>query len=93
MSQQSKKVSDKQLQREFIKVGIIDAPGSILIGLGLYGKFAANGDAFHPFLNSDSNLNAMLAVGGAIWAWGMYRIIKITMKKRRPQSNSNVDPY
>ena len=41
----------KEIDREIVKVGIIDAPGTILVGLGLYGKFAARGEAFHPLLN------------------------------------------
>lgn len=73
----------KEIDREIVKVGIIDAPGTILVGLGLYGKFAAPGEAFHPLLNDVSAVNLMLVVGGAIMIWGAYKVFSLSREKMR----------
>ncbi len=75
----------KKIERDIVITGIIDAPGSILVGLGLYAKFAANGDAFHPLLNNQDVVNLMLAVGGAILIWGAVRSVSLVIEKGRLQ--------
>lgn len=82
--------SDKEqqlnrLKSKMIKVQVIEAPGSILFGLGVYGKFVANGEAFIPFLNDSSNVNACLILGGALMAWGMYQIFKTGVQIKQLQ--------
>ena len=86
-------LTPQEKAKQLKKIAIIDTPGSILIGLGLYGKFGANGNAFHPFLNSETNLNAMLVVGGIIWAYGLYRTLNITLKGKMQKKDPNVDEY
>jgi hydroxymethylglutaryl-CoA reductase len=71
----------KDIDRQILKVSIMDAPGSILFGLGLYGKFAVNGDAFIPMLNEASIVNSCLAAGAAIMAWGGYKILTLSREK------------
>ena len=71
----------KEIEKEILKVSIMDAPGSILFGLGLYGKFAANGDAFTPMLNDPSIVSSLLAAGFAIMAWGGYKILTLSREK------------
>ncbi|HAC34900.1 MAG TPA: hypothetical protein DCF45_10320 [Gammaproteobacteria bacterium] len=73
----------KKIDRDIVLTGIIDAPGSLLVGLGLYAKFAANGDAFHPLLNNQDVVNLMLAVGGAILIWGGVRSVSLVLEKGR----------
>lgn len=69
------------IKKELIKVQIFEAPGTILFGLGLYGKFAANGNAFHPFLNDPANINTLLVLGVAIMAWGGYRFFSLLRER------------
>jgi hypothetical protein len=71
----------KDLERKLLWVSIIDTPGAILVGLALYGKFDANGDAFHPLLNNDSVLAAMFAVGAAIMVWGGWQVVTISRRR------------
>jgi len=73
----------KDLERKLLWVTIIDTPGAILVGLALYGKFGANGNAFHPLLNNDTVLAAMFAVGGAIMAWGSWQVITIARRRAK----------
>jgi len=71
----------KEIDRKIMTVGILDMPGTALLGLGLYAKFAANGDAFHPLLNDPSIVNGMLALGAVISVWAVYQVINLTRKK------------
>jgi hypothetical protein len=40
----------KGIDKKYVWVAIIDFPGSVLVGLGLYAIFVADGDIFHPIL-------------------------------------------
>ncbi|WP_127474905.1 hypothetical protein [Sulfurivermis fontis] len=75
----------KDIERKLLWVSVIDTPGAILVGLALYGKFAADGNAFHPLLNNDSVLAAMFAVGGAIMAWGVWQVIALSRRRAKLQ--------
>lgn len=79
----------KQIDKELKMAALIDAPGSVLVGVGLYGKFGANGDAFLPFLNNQNNVNIMLLVGGAIMAWGVFKLITLTREKTTLKNEHN----
>lgn len=69
------------VKKAMIKTQIIGAPGMILIGLGMYGVFAAQGDAFIPLLNSESNCYILLAVGACIAVWEAVTVIKLARKQ------------
>ncbi|BFM18247.1 hypothetical protein R50073_44300 [Maricurvus nonylphenolicus] len=77
------------IKRELIKTQIIGAPGMILVALGLYGVFAANGNAFHPFLNSIDNCYTILAIGGAIALWETIKVT--TLIKRQSELNKQLN--
>lgn len=66
-----------ELQRKIVKVSMLESPGSIMAGLGFYGKFGANGNAFHPLLNDPAVVNALLVVGVAIMILGASKIISL----------------
>jgi len=71
----------KTIEKETIKTAILESPGTLMVGLGLYAKFAANGDAFLPILNDDSVVNGMLFIGAAIMLWGSYKIFTLGREK------------
>ena len=75
----------KEIDREIVRVAIIDAPGTIMVGLGLYAIFGAKGDAFLPILNNQTIVTAMLAVGAAIMLWGGFKTISLTRERARLQ--------
>jgi Na+-translocating ferredoxin:NAD+ oxidoreductase RnfD subunit len=75
----------KDLERKLLWVTLIDTPGAILVGLALYGKFGANGNAFHPLLNNETVLAVMFAVGGAIMAWGSWQLVTIARRRAKLQ--------
>lgn len=78
----------KALQREMIKVSILEAPGSVLLGLGLYARFGADGEPFLPILADESVVMGMLVAGGAIVLWGSLRFVMIG-KRRKALENLN----
>jgi hypothetical protein len=79
----------KSIKKELIKTQIIGAPGMILVGLGLYGVFGAEGKAFHPFLNDLNNCYAMLAVGGAIALWEGIKVAQLTKRQSKLNKQQN----
>jgi len=80
MSNQKNSEAIKTLKRDLIKTQLIEFPGFVLVGLGLYGKFGANGNAFLAVLNDQSVVNVMLAIGAVTMVWGAYKTMKISSK-------------
>jgi hypothetical protein len=79
----TKEAEIQAIDKKIMMVSIMDAPGSILVGLALYSKFATNGDAFHPLLNDPDVVNSMIVLGGVIMAWGAYKILTLSQAKRK----------
>ena len=79
----SKEYELAQIQKKISLTSIIETPGVAMVGLGLYGKFGANGDAFHPLLNDMDIVNGMLVVGGIIMVWGAARVMSLLKEQRR----------
>lgn len=73
----------KEIDKKILMVGIIDLPGTIMFGLGLYAKFAANGNAFIPLLNDQRVADALLVIGAVIMAWGGYQVFILGREKAR----------
>ncbi len=73
----------KEIEKETVLVGIKEAPGAFMVGLGLYAIFAADGDAFLPILNDQTFVYAMLAVGAVIMLWGFKKTISLAQERIR----------
>ena len=82
--------SVKKIDREIIKISIIDAPATLMVGLGLYAKFGASGEAFHPLLDNEPLVNIMLGVGAIIVFWGGYRVFTLGREKAKLIKESNL---
>jgi len=75
--------NDKTVQG-LVKYAVIDAIGTAMFGLGLYGKFGvANNDAFHPLLNDSNVVIGLLVVGGVFMAWGGFNLMAVMKEKAR----------
>jgi len=59
------------------------APANILVGLGIYGVFAAKGNAFHPLLNDMQACYALIAVGIVIEGIGLVRFMSLVQERAR----------
>ncbi len=61
----------------------IDAIGTALLGLGLYGKFGVDDNAFHPLLNNPTVVNALIVVGAILMPLGGFKLITLINQKAR----------
>lgn len=84
--EESKEYELAQIQKKISLTSVIETPGVVMFGLGLYGKFGAKGNAFHPLLNDVEIVNGMLLVGGVIMVWGFVRIMSLLKEQRRLMS-------
>ncbi len=75
----------KEIDKEIVRVSILESPGAIVVGLALYAIFAANGDAFLPVLNNLTVVYLLLAIGAAIMIWGASKILRLSLEKARLQ--------
>lgn len=75
----------KALRSKTIKIQLLSLPGAILLGLALYGIFAADGDAFHPALNSATVVYTLLALGIIIEIWQFVTVIPLLKKQAELQ--------
>ena len=80
----------KDIEKKITMVGIIDMPGSIMLGLGLYAKFNAKGDVFHPLLKNQDVVDSMLVIGAIIVVIGGYKAFTLARDRARIQRENNL---
>ena len=80
----------KEIQKEFIKLGLIDAISMILIGLGLYAKFAKGGEPIFEFLKNDTVVNGMFVFSIPIILWCMFRAFKLASERKNLENEANL---
>jgi hypothetical protein len=68
-------------QRKIVSISLLGAPGSILVGLGLYGIFAGGNAFWEPLDNTFVTYN-MLGIGAMIMAWETVQIIRVVKRQR-----------
>lgn len=56
----------KKNQKKLLIISVIDAPGMIMLALGLHGKFSKSGSLLHPVLANETVHNLLLIIGGII---------------------------
>ena len=71
----------QHLQKKIIMFNILGAPGAILLGLGLYGLFGAEGNAFIPILNDLDIVYGFIVLGAIIMVWEF--LVTIPLLKRK----------
>lgn len=71
------------VKSRMVRLAILDSVACVLFGLGAYGKFIANGKAFHPLLNDSTVTTALLVLGALGMAYcGMKLITMVTERKK-----------
>jgi hypothetical protein len=70
-----------QIKSQLLITSIIDTPGAILMVLGLYGVFGTGGNTFLDILKNQNIAYGAIAVGGAIMAWALVRMV-LLLKRR-----------
>jgi fumarate reductase subunit C len=79
-----------KLQKKIVVTSIYEAPGAVLLGLGVYAKFAANGNAFISILNNQTVVNTMLIIGIAIMLWGATTVFGLLRQIAELQKEHNI---
>ena len=82
----SKEEELKQVQKELLILNIIDMPATVLVGLGLFAVFGADGDAIPSLLNDKNLAYGAIVVGGSIMAWCLVKMFPL-LKKRAQLAN------
>ena len=78
----------KRLSKEITKIQVIGSVSPILVGLAAYGIWGADGDAFHPLLNSTNVTYSMLGIGIIGMVWELNLLIPL-FKKRKELTADN----
>jgi len=74
------------ITKKIVKIQILGAPGTIMLGLAFYAIFGAQGDAFHPLLNDMNVVYSMLGLGVVITVWEFMTFWKLIKQKKKLQS-------
>lgn len=75
-------MADNLISKKMLRLALYEMPGTVLVALGLYGKFWARGDAFVAFLNDPQNVNLILTIGIVIWLYCWTEFIKLLRNNR-----------
>lgn len=78
----------KEIQKSIILIQLMSAPANIAIGLGLYGIFVANGNAFISALDYIEFCYGLIIVGGLIEIVAVIKLLPL-WKERSTIKNDN----
>jgi len=82
MTQKNTQITLASIHRSMVLVALIDFPGTVLFGLGLYGTFVGFEPDFLPMLANPLSINIMLLIGAVIMLWGIIRMIMLARQKQ-----------
>ncbi|MFC3031291.1 hypothetical protein ACFOEE_01960 [Pseudoalteromonas fenneropenaei] len=71
-----------ELEKEFKKLGYIDAIPMTMFGLALHAKFS-DGNPVFEFLRDDTTVNLMLLFSVPIILWVMYRSFQLVREHKK----------
>ena len=80
----------KEIEKEFTKLGLIDALPMIMIGLGLHAKFGKGAEPIFEFLKDESIVNGMFIVSIPVVLWVMFRAFKLFSERKSLENSANV---
>ncbi|MBI3187986.1 MAG: hypothetical protein HYZ31_09025 [Gammaproteobacteria bacterium] len=80
----------KVIKRKIFRLQLFGAPGAIILGLGLYSLFGANGQAFHPALNNSNVVFSLLAAGITIEIWQFLQLLPLLKEQAKLINSKNV---
>ena len=80
----------KEIEKEFFKLGLIDALPMIMIGLGLHAKFAVGNEPVFEFLKNDAIVNGMFIVSAPVVLWVMLKSFKLAKERKAIESKADL---
>lgn len=78
----------KQIEKEFIKLGVIDAIPMVMIALGMHAKFSEKDQLLFDFLKDDAVVNSMFVIAAPVVLWVMYRSVKLAIERSRIEKDT-----
>ncbi|KVX01994.1 MULTISPECIES: hypothetical protein [Shewanella] len=82
MTQENTQITLASIHRSMLLVALIDFPGTILFGLGLYGILVGFDQDFLPMLANPLIIIIMLIIGAIIMLWGIIRMMLLARQKQ-----------
>ncbi|MGI2000247.1 hypothetical protein [Shewanella frigidimarina] len=82
MTQENTQITLASIHRSMLLVALIDFPGTILFGLGLYGILVGFEQDFLPMLANPLIIIIMLIIGAIIMLWGIIRMMLLARQKQ-----------
>ncbi|MEM5505205.1 hypothetical protein [Shewanella frigidimarina] len=82
MTQENNQITLASIHRSMLLVALIDFPGTILFGLGLYGILVGFDQDFLPMLANPLIIIIMLIIGAIIMLWGIIRMMLLARQKQ-----------
>ena len=79
-----------ELKKRQVRVGMIYGFGSVLAGMGLFGKLADNRAAVHPIFFNDT-VTTVILVSGAVSARGAVQITAVSRRRSELQRTMGLD--
>jgi len=78
-----------RLKKKLIIPAILSAPGSILLGWGIYGLFGAKGNAFISILNNMFVVYSFLVIGAVSMLWFILILVLLLKKSIEIENNGS----
>ncbi|MFT6131471.1 hypothetical protein [Shewanella sp. ALD9] len=82
MTPENTQITLASIHRSMLLVALIDFPGTILFGLGLYGILVGFDQDFLPMLANPLIIIIMLIIGAIIMLWGIIRMMLLARQKQ-----------
>jgi len=79
----TEKARQKIIAKDMLRVSLFGTPGSIMLGLGLFGFFTEKPENLFYLLGEEYFVYGLLIVGGIIELWQMIEILRIKRKHKK----------
>jgi len=79
----------RQIQRWLLITSILDLPGVILMGLGLYAVFGTDRSALPDIFYNQSIAFGAILMGGAIMAWALFKMVSLLKRRSEILTTGN----
>lgn len=78
----------KDISKQIVTITLLETPGTLLFGVGLYSKFTGAGGELLSVLHDEAVVNSIIGIGAAIMLWGTYKILMLAQEKSRLQKTA-----
>lgn len=73
----------KEIEKEHVRIAMIDMIPMMMLGLALYARFGGDEEPFLDILNNDIVVNLMFVVSIPVILWSILKVLRLTIERRR----------